>query len=141
MGYNSSRSGREDMKVSNDLASGGPDKGKIFSPLLPMAVLIDEGSASSSEMFALAARDFNLGPLIGAKTAGALGHTSAYPLGDGSAISVTVDEYETKNGEKANGVGVTPDQTVERTVDDLVAGRDPQLTAGVQYLENLLAKK
>ena len=140
MGYNSDRKNRDPMKVSNDLNSG-PNKGKAFAPLLPMAVLIDDGSASSSEMFALAARDFKLGPLIGVKTAGALGHTAAYSLGDGSAISVTVDEYESRSGEKVNGVGVTPDTTVERSIQDLISGRDPQLTAGVGYLEKQLAKK
>ncbi len=140
MGYNSDRKNREAMKVSNDLAAG-PNKGKPFSPQLPLVVLIDDVSASSSEMFALAVRDFKLGTLIGVKTAGALGHTAAYPLGDGSAISVTVDEYESRGGTKANGIGVTPDVTVERTIQDLVSNRDPQLTSGVEYLEKQLAKK
>lgn len=140
MGYNSSRTSRDPMKVNNDLQNS-PNKGKPFSPLLPLTLLMDDVSASSSEMLALAVRDFNLGPLIGVKTAGALGHTAAYPLGDGSAISVTVDEYESRNGEKVNGLGVTPDMTVERTIDDLVSGSDPQLKAGVEYLEKLVAKK
>ncbi len=140
MGYNADRKNRDPMKVSNDLTSG-PDKGKPLSPLLPMAVLIDEGSASSSEMFALAAHDFKLGPLIGTKTAGALGHTAAYPLGDGSAISVTVDEYESRDGAKVNGTGVTPDTIIERSIQDLISGRDQQLAAGVEYLDKLLAKK
>ncbi|HEX2915447.1 MAG TPA: S41 family peptidase [Chloroflexia bacterium] len=140
MGYNTSRTNREPQKVSNDLA-GGPDKGKPFSPLLPLVLLQDDVSASSSEMLALAVHDFNLGPLIGVKTAGALGHTAAYPLGDGSAISVTVDVYESRSGLKVNGIGVSPDIQVERSIEDLVSGNDPQLKAGVQYLEKLIAKK
>lgn len=140
MGYNSSRRGQEPMRVSNDLTDG-PNKGKTFAPTLPMAVLIDESSASSSEMFALAVRDFKLGPVIGKKSAGALGHTAAYPVGENSAISVTVDVYESKGGEKVNGIGVAPDIEVERSLKDLVEGRDPQLAAGVDYLEKLLAKK
>lgn len=140
MGYNTNRTSRDPMKVNNDLQNS-PNKGKPFSPLLPLVLLQDDVSASSSEMLALAVRDFKLGPLIGVKTAGALGHTAAYPLGDGSAISVTVDEYESKSGEKVNGVGVTPDMTVDRTIEDIVAGRDPQLAAGVDYLEKLVAKK
>jgi len=140
MGYNTNRTSRDPMKVSNDLQDS-PNKGKPFSPLLPLVLLQDDVSASSSEMLALAVRDFKLGPLIGVKTAGALGHTAAYPLGDGSAISVTVDVYESKGGEKVNGIGVTPDITVERTIEDIVAGRDPQLSAGVDYLEKLVAKK
>ena len=140
MGYNTNRQSRDEMKVNNDLQSS-PNKGKPFTPLLPLTLLMDDISASSSEMLALAVRDFKLGPLIGVKTAGALGHTAAYPLGDGSAISVTVDEYESRGGEKVNGKGVIPDMTVERTIDDLVTGRDPQLKAGVEYLEKLVAKK
>jgi carboxyl-terminal processing protease len=140
MGYNTNRTSHDPMKVSNDLQDS-PNKGKPFSPLLPLVLLQDDVSASSSEMLALAVRDFKLGPLIGVKTAGALGHTAAYPLGDGSAISVTVDVYESRGGEKVNGIGVTPDITVERTIDDIVAGRDPQLSAGVDYLEKLVAKK
>lgn len=140
MGYNTNRQNRDPMKVNNDLQDS-PNKGKPFSPLLPLTLLQDDVSASSSEMLALAVRDFKLGPVIGVKSAGALGHTAAYPLGDGSAISVTVDEYESKGGEKVNGVGVTPDITVERTIDDIVAGRDPQLAAGVDYLEKVVAKK
>ena len=54
---------------------------------------------------------------------------------------MTVDVYESKGGEKVNGIGVTPDITVERTIEDIVAGRDPQLSAGVDYLEKLVAKK
>lgn len=140
MGYNTNRQTREEMKVNNDLQNN-PNKGKPFSPLLPLTLLMDNVSASSSEMLALAVKDFKLGTLIGTQTAGALGHTVAYPLGDGSAISVTVDEYESRGGAKVNGIGVTPDIAVDRSIEDLVAGRDPQLKTAVQYLEKVVAKK
>jgi carboxyl-terminal processing protease len=140
MGYTIDRKHREPVKVNGDL-TGGPNKGKPFAPLLPMVLLMNAESASSSEILALGVRDFQLGPLIGVKTSGALGHTAAYPLGDGSAISVTVDEYEAKNGERVNNIGVTPDIEVKMSIQDLVAGRDPQLKAGTDYLEKLMAKK
>ncbi len=140
MGYTITRNNREPMKASNELKEGS-NNGKPFSPVLPLVLLMDDVSASSSEILALTVRDFKLGPLIGIKTAGALGHTSAYPLGDGSAISVTVDEYESKGGERVNGTGVTPDIIIERTINDLVANRDPQLKAGVEHLDKVLAKK
>ena len=140
MGYTIDRKHREPVKVNGDL-TGGPNKGKPFAPLLPLALLMNAESASSSEILALGVRDFQLGPLIGVKTSGALGHTAAYPLGDGSAISVTVDEYEAKNGERVNNIGVTPDIEVKMSIQDLVAGRDPQLKAGTDYLEKLIAKK
>lgn len=140
MGYNNNRKEREPLRVSNDGVTG-EFKGKPFTPGLPMVILINENSASSSEILALAVRDFNLGTVVGVKTDGALGHTAAFALGDGTAISVTLDEYESKSGIKNNGIGVTPDLTVERTMADLVAGRDPQLKAGVEQLEKVLARK
>ncbi len=140
MGYNNNRGRREPLKVSND-GVAKEYQGKPFMPALPLVILIDEGSASSSEILALAIHDFKLGTLIGVKTAGALGHTAAYPLGDGTAISVTVDEYESKEGTKVNGIGVSPDIEVKRSIDDLVTGKDPQLIAGIEQLEKALAKK
>ncbi len=140
MGYLIDRKGREPLKVSNEGVTG-EFKDKPFMPLLPIILLVNENSASSSEFLALAVHDFNLGKVVGKKTAGALGHTAAYPLGDGTAISVTVDEYESKSGLKVNGVGVSPDLAIDRTIEDLVTGRDPQLKAGLEQLEKVLAKK
>jgi carboxyl-terminal processing protease len=140
IGYTIDRKHREPVKVSNDLV-GGTNNGRVFSPQLPLVLLINEASASSSEIFALAVRDFQLGKLIGTTTAGALGHTAAYPLGDGTAISVTVDEYESHSGQKLNGLGVPPDITIKMNIEDLVTGRDPQLKAATDYLEKLMAKK
>ena len=140
MGYTLDRNQRDPLKVSNE---GVPAeyKGQPFNPILPLVLLINEGSASSSEFLALAVHDFHLGMVIGEKSAGALGHTAAYPLGDGSAISVTIDEYESKGGAKLNGSGVPPDLEIELSIADLVAGRDTQLTAGIEQLEKSLAKK
>ncbi len=140
MGYNLDRKGRETVKVSGDGVSG-EFRGKPFNPRLPLVLLINDGSGSSSEIFALAVRDFNLGSIIGEKTAGALGHTAAFALGDGSAISVTVDEYESKSGARANGTGVSPDVQVSRSINDLINGRDPQMDVAVNQLEKTLAKK
>jgi carboxyl-terminal processing protease len=140
MGYNINRKSREPLKITNDGVTG-EFKGKPFTPLLPLVILINEGSASSSEILALAVRDFQLGPVIGVKSAGALGHTAAFALGDGTAISVTLDEYESKSGIRDNGIGVTPDIIVERSINDLVTGRDPQLQSGIEQLEKTLAHK
>lgn len=134
MGYTKNRKDQQPDKVSND-GVDGPDKGQPFSPVLPMTVLVNEDSASSSEIFALAMRDFNVGELIGETTAGALGHTEAFALGDGTAISVTVDEYLSAKKEELNGVGVTPDIIVPLSIDDLASGSDPQLVAAVSYLD------
>jgi len=134
MGYDSNRKDRSDVKISNE-GVNGPNRGKPFTPQLPMAILIDENSASASEIVALVFRDFKLGPIIGQKSSGALGYSQSYPLGDGTSISITVREYESKGGQKVNRIGITPDVSVETTVSDLVAGRDPQLAAAVEQVE------
>jgi carboxyl-terminal processing protease len=140
MGWNYDRNGKREQKVSNAGVTGDRNN-QPFKPVLPVAILVNQGSASSSEMLALAIKDFGIGTIIGEKTAGALGHTSAYPLGDGTAIGVTLDEYESRGGTKANGVGVQPDIEVKRTSDDYVNGRDPQLDAAIKQVEKDLAQK
>lgn len=139
MGYNNNRKQHQEDKVSNDGLSGA-DNGKPFAPLLPLVLLVDEGSASSSEILALAIRDFKLGTIIGQKTSGALGHTAAYSLGDDTAITVTVDEYVAVKGERDNGVGVSPDITVAITPDDYANNRDPQLVAAVSEIQKNMSK-
>lgn len=140
IGYDYDRTNRSEVRVSNGGTTGN-NKGKAFSPLLPIAVLIDDGSASASEIFALTMRDYKLGSLIGTRSAGALGYTQEFQLGDGTSISVTIREYESKGGEKLNGLGIEPEIKVDLTVEDLAMGRDPQLGAGVSYLQKSLANK
>lgn len=139
MGYDNNRKEHLEDKVSNNGVTGA-DKGKPFAPLLPLVLLVDEGSASSSEILAIAVRDFKLGTIVGQKTAGALGHTAAYGLGDDTAITVTVDEYVGVKGEKDNGVGVSPDITVSITPDDYANNRDPQLVAAVVEIQKNMSK-
>ena len=71
IGYDYNRTSRNEVRANNGGISGS-NRGKPFSPELPFTVLIDEGSASASEIVALAIRDYKLGPIIGSKSAGAL---------------------------------------------------------------------
>ncbi len=125
--------------------SAGPLKarsdGKFVEPALPLVVLIDRGSASASEVFSLAVRDYNVGTLIGNNSAGAIGTVRYWPLGDGTLLGVTASVYETVKGEKLNGVGVTPDIVVQRSTPDILAGRDPQLDAAIKNLSEKLKAK
>jgi carboxyl-terminal processing protease len=111
-------------------------EGKQVSPLLPLVVLIDRNSASASEIFSLAVKDFQAGTLVGGKSIGAIGTVAYWPLGDGTSIGVTASVYETAKGEKLNGTGITPDVSVARTTEDILNGRDPQLEAAVKQLES-----
>jgi carboxyl-terminal processing protease len=128
-----SRSGTSALKTRSD--------GKLQDHLLPTVVLIDRNSASASEIFSLAVRDFKVGTLIGNKTAGAIGTVRFWPLGDGTMLGVTNAVYQTEQGEKLNGIGVTPDITVVRSTADILAGRDPQLEAAIKHLDSVLKAK
>lgn len=79
----------------------------------PMAVLINGNSASSSEIFAGAIRDYKYGTLIGTKTFGKGIVQSIRRLSDGSAIKLTTSKYFTPNGENIHGEGIEPDVELE----------------------------
>ncbi len=98
---------------------------------LPVTVLVDDASGSASEIAALAFEEDTTATVIGTKTAGAVGSTQRFELGDGSLLSVTVAVYVSAKGASLNGIGVTPTITVNRTNDDVVAARDPQLAAAI----------
>lgn len=98
---------------------------------LPTDVLVDDGSGSASEIATLAFHEFTTMTIIGSKTAGAIGTTQRFDLPDGSLLSITVSVYTSAKGETLNGVGFTPDIVVPRSNDDVIAGRDPQLTAAI----------
>lgn len=76
---------------------------------MPMAVLINENSASASEIFAGAVKDFEYGTLIGTTTFGKGIVQQIIPLNDGSAVKVTTSRYFTPKGNYIHEVGIAPD--------------------------------
>ena len=80
---------------------------------LPMVVLTNEGTASASEIFAGAIRDYKLGTLVGKKTYGKGVVQTLLDTGDGTALKVTISKYYTPNGENINHTGIKPDVEVE----------------------------
>ena len=79
----------------------------------PMAVLINGNSASSSEIFAGAIRDYDYGTLIGTKTFGKGIVQGIRRLADGSAIKLTTSKYFTPSGQNIHGEGIEPDIKLE----------------------------
>jgi len=79
----------------------------------PMAVLVNGYSASASEIFAGAIRDYKYGTLIGTKTYGKGVVQNIFPLKDGAAIKLTIAKYYTPNGENIQGTGIKPDITLD----------------------------
>ncbi len=84
---------------------------------LPLAVLVNGYSASASEILAGAIKDYGIGTLVGTNTYGKGVVQQIIPLGDGSAVKLTVSSYYTPKGTNINGVGIAPDEEVELDVE------------------------
>ena len=84
----------------------------------PMVVLINEGSASASEIVAGALRDVRGVKLVGIKTFGKGSVQEVVPLSGGSSLKITVAKWLTPKGEEINGKGLEPDVKVELPKDE-----------------------
>jgi carboxyl-terminal processing protease len=102
---------------------------------LPLTVLIDGGSASSSELIAGTVRDLHVGQLIGQRSAGALAEAEFFGLGDGSGFEITEARVLGPKAEKVDGIGIQPNVVVPTSAKDLSAGLDPAVSRAVQYLQ------
>ena len=80
---------------------------------IPLVVLVNGNSASASEIFAGAIKDYEYGTLIGTTTYGKGIVQSIYPLSDGDAIKITTAKYYTPSGSYIHGVGIDPDIELE----------------------------
>ncbi len=105
-------------------------------PLLtvPLAVLVDEGTASMGELFAATIQEHHAGRVLGSTTAGSVAASVVMPLGDGSALQLSVEHILSGQGRTLDRVGLTPDQPVPLDAGDLQRGHDAQLDAAVAYL-------
>ena len=97
----------------------------------PLAVLVDHGSASASEIVAGAIKDTKSGKLFGVKTFGKGSVQSVYRLDNNTAVKITVAKYYTPSGVSIHNVGIEPDVKVELPDDATV---DVQLKAAENYL-------
>jgi carboxyl-terminal processing protease len=126
--HESDRRGHE----SYELASG-----RMRARQVPMAVLINGGSASASEITAAALRDSHRAIVVGQRSAGAVASSELIPLPGGAGIQIAV--AAATGGEsnvELDGVGITPDVSAaqSRSIADYRSGRDPQLDAAVAAL-------
>ena len=106
--------------------------GKGESPLdIPLVLLVNGYTASASEIFAGAVRDYGLATIVGEQTYGKGVEQNTYLLTDGSALKLTTTVYYTPNHEDLNGVGITPDEIVTLTEEDET---DTQLERALEIL-------
>ncbi len=111
----------------------------------PLIVLVNEGSASASEIVSGAIRDNNRGKLVGKKTFGKGLVQSMRTLVDGSGLTVTVAKYLTPNGTDINKFGITPDVEVKMNSNPILqreigTKRDRQYRAGEKELLKIIKK-
>lgn len=90
-------------------------------------ILVNEHSASATEMVAAFASEESLAHLVGVKTPGRLVGASSFKVGYGYRVALPVAAYFTWAGHNLEGVGVAPDTEQSISFEDLQAGRDPQL--------------
>jgi carboxyl-terminal processing protease len=108
---------------------------------IPMVVLINEGSASASEIVAGALQDSGRAKLVGVTSYGKGSVQNWIPLsGDNGAVRITIAKWLTPNENTIHEIGLTPDVVVERTEVDYKANLDPQLDKAVQVLLETIAK-
>lgn len=102
---------------------------------IPMIVLINEGSASASEIVAGALQDSGRAKLLGTVSYGKGSVQNWIPLtGDNGAVRITIAKWLTPNENTIHEVGLTPDYAVELTEEDRLADKDPQLDEAVRIL-------
>lgn len=117
---------RQETKVNGkDVASG-----------IPTVVLIDQGSASASEILAGALRDNRDNvTLVGEKSFGKGSVQELIPLGKDMSVKITVARWLTPKGDQINEVGIPPTDEVKLTKEDFDAGRDPQMDKALEILK------
>ena len=108
---------------------------------MPLAVLVNENSASASEIFAGAVQDHEVGTIGGTTTYGIGVVQELRQLSDGSAVKLTVSNYYTPNGNSINKVGIKPDVEVKLASellnkDEITHEEDNQLQKALNVIEN-----
>ncbi len=100
-----------------------------------LVLLINGNSASSTEILAGAIKDNERGKLVGTTTYGKGVMQQILQLSDGNALKITTEEFITPNGDKIDGVGIEPNETVKLTTDKEGNVIDTQLQKAVEMLK------
>jgi carboxyl-terminal processing protease len=103
-----------------------------FASNIPLAIIVNHGTASASEILAGALHDRGRAPLIGQPTYGKGSVQLVFELSDHSSVHITNARWFTPGRLQIDGVGITPDIEVQPGTD----GNDPELDRALEYLQN-----
>lgn len=106
----------------------------VFDGNIKLAILIDEGSASASEIFAGALHDHGKATLVGQKSFGKGSVQQVFDITGDTSLKITIARWLTPNGLSISHEGIEPDVPVSISEDDIKAARDPQLDRAAQFL-------
>lgn len=113
---------------------------------IPLALLVNENSASASEILSGAVQDYGVGTIIGTQTFGKGLVQRLFTLPDGSGLNITIQKYYTPKGTSIHGIGITPDIQVElpeayqdTEIAEIPQGEDTQLAQALTVLREQLS--
>ncbi|MEK7634846.1 MAG: S41 family peptidase [Patescibacteria group bacterium] len=106
----------------------------IFTNDLKFVILINEGSASASEILAGALSEYKKAVLVGTRSFGKGSVQELVPLTSDTSLKITVAHWFTPLGKSISNGGLTPDIEVKLTPENTKGGKDPQMDAAVKYL-------
>ena len=112
--------------------SHGP---RLFNEKLDLAVLVDGGSASASEILAGALHEYGIATLVGEKTFGKGSVQELVKITDDTSLKVTIAKWFTPKGISISDSGLEPDVKVDLTAKDFEAKKDPQMDKAVEILK------
>ncbi len=106
---------------------------------IPLVVLVNQYSASASEILAGCVKDYEIGTLVGVTTFGKGIVQRIFDLKDGTAIKLTVSDYYTPNGNNIHGIGIEPDVEIEFDSDAYAEDKtDNQLDKAIEIMNEML---
>ncbi len=131
------------VKERTNLGTSKMRQGELRYPVFPrpkpylgpVAVLIDEASASTSEILAAGLQELGRARVFGRTTAGMVLPSLIHKLPDGGILQFPMADFVTPQGKRLEGVGAVPDEVVDWTAEACRAGRDPALEAALAWLK------